>query len=126
MSRNEVSEGMAIVVVPSHPAAAAVLSGTPARKGLIAGVCARDANVAPQPNVGATTLYIEKVHRVAVHANGAAVNIGDRLYYHDVQTGSPLTSVNNAAAAADAVFGYALGTITIGNVLAIDVKLARA
>ena len=57
---------------------------------------------------------------------GTAIAVGDTIYYHDSQTGTPATSLNNSATGMDAVFGIALEVVganatTLINVLHIPV-----
>ena len=107
-------------VVCSHPAAPD--SGDPVRVGVLCGVAIEDEGAG---GAGATETVVDfrkKVWTINVDDNEASgIAPGDQLYYHDTGTGSPATSVNNTATAADANFGIALGTITANGTSTIDV-----
>jgi predicted RecA/RadA family phage recombinase len=95
-------------VVISNPATPS--SGDPCRFGKLTGVALIDEgdSIALE-----TTLDIaEKVWDLSVDDNlGGTIAVGDPIYYHDSQTGTPATSLNNDPTGAQAFFGIALDTV---------------
>ena len=109
-------------VAASHPAAPQ--SGDPVRLGALAGIALTDEGEGGNAAAEATVDFRKQVWTLTVDDNeGTGIAPGDTLYYHDTQTGTPATSVNNTATAADAVFGTALGTLGANATGAIDVLL---
>lgn len=109
-----------IVAACSHPAAPN--SGDPVRIGSLVGVALTDEGDGGNAATETTVDIGKRIYRINVDDNEATgIAIGDKLYYHDTGTGSPTTSVNNSATAADAFFGVALGAITANGTAEIDV-----
>lgn len=109
-------------VVCSHPATPN--SGDPVRVGSLAGVALTDEGDGGNVATETTVDFRNQVWSLNVDDNGGGgIALGDILYYHDAQTGTPATSVNNSAASADAVFGIAFGTLGANATGTIDVLL---
>lgn len=105
-----------IRVACSHPATPS--SGDPVRFGVLPGVALDD-----EDSGGDTTVDIRaRVYDLTVDDNaGTGISPGDTIYYHDTGTGTPTTSLNNSATAADAVFGISLGTVATNATTSIRV-----
>lgn len=95
-------------VVISNPTTPS--SGDPCRFGKLTGVALIDEG---DSIANETSLDIaEKVWDLLVDDNlSNTIAVGDPIYYHDSQTGSPSTSLNNDPSGAQAFFGYALDIV---------------
>ncbi len=86
-------------------------SGDPVRMGGITGVALIDEgdSVANETTV---EIAYNKVYNLLVDDNlSNTIAVFDPIYYHDSQTGSPATSLNNDPEGADAFFGIALDIV---------------
>lgn len=98
------------------------VSGGPVRIGRVCGVA-----LTAERADGTTSVAIEGVFTLNVDDDlGTGIVPGDLLYYHDTQTGSPLTSVNNNATGLNALFGIARGTLGANATGSIEVLLGHA
>jgi predicted RecA/RadA family phage recombinase len=102
---------------------AAPNSGDPVRLGVLTGVALLDEG---DGGAGATETVADfgpGVWDLSVDDNeGTGIAVGDTIYYHDSQTGSPATSLNNTAASMDAVFGVALEVVSANATTTINVQ----
>lgn len=126
MANNLVQSSPKISVAASHPAEP--VTGDPVRLGSLVGVALTDegegGNAAANTSVDFTP---GKIWRLNVDDNeGSGIAPGDKLYYHDTQTGSPATSINNTPTSADAEAGIALGTLGTNATGEIDVMIGAA
>lgn len=122
MATNLKKEVPQLPVVVTHPAAPN--SGDPVRFGVLVGVALADEG---DGGAGATETVVDfgrKVWTLNVDDNeGTGIAVGAKLYYHDTGTGTPATSINNTATAADAEAGVALGALGANATGAIDVLI---
>lgn len=84
-------------------------SGDPVRFGSLTGVALNDegGSIANETTVDVSM----KVWDLVVDDTGGGAAVGAKVYYHDTQTGSPLTSLNDTPTAADAYFGILLDSL---------------
>lgn len=113
-----------LVVVADHPSSPT--TGQPIRFGTQMGVALTDEG---EGGAGSTETVVDfgpRVWDLSVDDDlGTGISIGDRLYYHDTQTGSPATSINNNPEGADAEAGIALEAVTANGTSTINVLTAR-
>lgn len=96
-------------VVVSNPTTPS--SGDPVRMGGITGVAMIDEGDSVADETTVEIVY-NKVYNLSVDDNlSNLIAIFDPIYYHDSQTGSPVTSLNNDPEGADAFFGIALDVV---------------
>jgi len=116
--------GWQLAVVADDPAAPN--SGDPVRFGTQVGVALNDEGDGGAGSTETITDFGPRVWDLSVDDDlGSAIAAGDRLYYHDTQTGSPATSVNNNPEGADAEAGIALEAVSANATTTIEVLLAR-
>lgn len=113
-------KGARVVAAATDPATPA--SGDPVRLGKLTGVALVDEGDGGNAATDTTIDVAQRVWKLNVDDNEATgIAPGDKIYYHDTPTGSPATSLNNTATAADAFFGIALGTIATNGTSEIEV-----
>jgi predicted RecA/RadA family phage recombinase len=111
MATNRVrADGFHISAACTHPAAP--VTGDPVRIGAVTGVALTDegegGNIATECSIDLSP----SVWDVVVDDDATTgVTLFQTIYYHDTQTGTPATSLNNVAAGANGVFGIALETL---------------
>ena len=123
---NEIHKpGWNLSVVIDDPAAPN--SGDPVRYGNLSGIAELDEGDGGAGSTETVTYFGPGVYDLTVDDDaGTAIAVGAPIYYHDSQTGSPATSLNNVASGMDAFFGIALEIVatnatTLINVLHIPV-----
>lgn len=122
MARNLKRTHPVFPVACSHPATPQ--SGDPVRFGTLGGVAVTSEGDGGNIATETTVDFRKQVWELTVDDNeGTGIAPGDRLYYHDTQTGTPLTSINNTATGANAEYGIALGTLSAASTGVIDVML---
>lgn len=96
-------------VVVSNPTTPS--SGDPVRMGGITGVAKIDEGDSVTNETTVEIVY-DKVYDLSVDDNlSNTIAVFDPIYYHDSQTGTPSTSLNNDPEGADAFFGIALDIV---------------
>ena len=96
-------------VVVSNPTTPS--SGDPVRMGGITGVAKIDEGDSVADETTVEIVY-DTVYNLFVDDNlSNLIAVFDPIYYHDSQTGSPSTSLNNDPEGADAFFGIALDVV---------------
>ena len=128
---NEIHKpGWNLALVIDDPAAPN--SGDPVRFGELTGVAMLDEGDGGAGSTETVTYLGPGVYDLSVDDNeGTAIALGDSIFYHDSQTGTPATSLNNTATSMDAFFGIALEVVganatTTINVLHIPVGASIA
>ena len=112
--------GYVLPVVASDPAAPN--SGDPVRFGSLVGVALADEGAGGAGSTETVVDFGRRVWDLSVDDNvGGGISVGDKLYYHDTQTGEPATSINNDPVDADAVVGEALEAVTAAATSTINV-----
>lgn len=121
MATNIVQEpGYQLSVVCSHPTTPA--SGGPVRYGKLTGVAETDESAGGNASGYTTVNFGPFTVNVPVDDDaGSGIAVGDPIYYHDTQTGSPATSLNNVATSADAFFGIAMAIVSANGTSTIKV-----
>lgn len=110
MATNRVMEpGYQQTVVVTNPAAP--VTGDPIRLGVLSGVALTDEGEGGNAATETSVDFGPGVWNLLVDDVGTGIAVGDAIYYHDTQTGTPLTSLNDAPTAADAFFGFALEVV---------------
>lgn len=97
-------------VVCTHPTTPT--SGLPVRFGKMTGIALTDESAGGNATGLTSVDFAERVWDVVVDDNeGSGIALGDAIFYHDTGTGTPATSLNNSATAADAFFGFAMEVV---------------
>ena len=112
--------GYNIAIVATNPTTPS--SGDPVRFGKLTGVAMLDEG---DGGAGATETVVDLgpgVYDLSVDDNeSGGISVGDTIYYHDTQTGSPSTSLNNSSTGMNAVFGIALEAVSSNATTTINV-----
>jgi predicted RecA/RadA family phage recombinase len=118
---NEINKpGWGITLVITHPAAPN--SGDPVRFGELTGVAMLDEGDGGAGSTETVTYLGPGIYDLSVDDNeGTGIAVGDSIYYHDTQTGTPATSLNNTATSMDAFFGIALEIVGTNATTTINV-----
>ncbi len=118
---NEINRpGYSLALVIDDPAAPN--SGDPVRFGVLTGVAMLDEAGGGAGATETVTYTGPGVYDLSVDDNeGTGIAVGDTIYYHDIQTGTPATSLNNSATSMDAVFGIALEVVSANATTTINV-----
>lgn len=114
-------DGLHLALTVSNPATP--VSGGPVRIGKLTGVAIVDEGEGGNTATQTTVDMSHAVWSLLVDDDTAAgITPGTVLYYHDTATGSPTTTnINNKSVGADAVFGFALGTLAANATGVMDV-----
>lgn len=113
-------DGYKLSVAATDPATPA--SGDPIRVGSLTAVAVTDESDAGNPTGYVSADFGPSVWKVYVDDDaGTGIALYAPIYYHDTETGTPATNLNNNATSNDGFFGVALQTVSTNATTEIEV-----